>query len=85
MWHSFTPLHTHSNIHTNQTACRHTIKYLKLITGVKYYEVKDYVHPPQKFSCNHDGTYQGYMHTIKISPTYRIYGKINAKIGKMRK
>ena len=40
--------HTHSNIHTNQTAPRHTIKYLKLITGVKYYEVKDYVHPPPK-------------------------------------
>ena len=48
--------HTHSNIHTNQTAFRYTVKYLKPILGSRYYGIKHYTHPPTKFSHNCEWT-----------------------------
>ena len=59
--------HTHSNIHTNQTAGGQTIKYLKPILRCKALCDKTLCTPiPQKFSHKCGGINQGYMHITNI-------------------
>ena len=71
--------HTHSNIHTKQTACGYTMKYLKPILGARHYRIKCYVHPAPK--C----FYAIMRELIKGTCTQQIYTPINNFCGKMDK